>query len=268
LSAADRLERDEASEEELQTLLRGGSSLGGARPKAHVLDGAGRIAIAKFPSPSNDEWDVMRWESVTLALARQSGIRVPDSTLHEIDGKPVLVVSRFDRVGERRVGYASAMTMLEANDGDHGSYIEIADVIESQSPQATKDLQELWRRVAFSILVSNFDDHLQDHGFLRESSAGWSLSPAFDLNPDPRPGRGQLSTAIDLDDHDARIDPLLSVADMFRLDAHDASAILREVVVATTGWRDAARDAGLGSAALEQMEPAFEHEQAGEARAV
>jgi serine/threonine-protein kinase HipA len=262
LSAAESLERDEASEDELRTLLRGGSSLGGARPKAHVLDAYGRISIAKFPSPANDDWDVMRWESVTLQLARDSGIRVPDSALHVIDGQPVLVVRRFDRVRDQRVGYVSAMTMLEFNDGDRGSYVEIADVIEQFSPSATEDLRQLWRRAAFSVLVSNLDDHLRNHGFLRATSAGWSLSPAFDLNPDPRPGPRLLSTSIDYGEDEARVDTLMSVADYFRLDAPAARTVLKEVGGATGRWRSLAREAGLRDVDLEQMEPAFEHEQA------
>jgi serine/threonine-protein kinase HipA len=266
LSAADSLDRDEASEDELRTLLRGGSSLGGARPKAHVLDADGRISIAKFPSPANDDWDVMRWESVTLQLARDSGIRVPDSALHLIDGQPVLVVRRFDRVRDQRVGYVSAMTMLEFNDGDRGSYVEIADVIERFSPSATEDLRQLWRRAAFSVLVSNFDDHLRNHGFLRTTSAGWSLSPAFDLNPDPRPGPRLLSTSIDYGEDEARVDTLMSVADYFRLDASAAQTVLSEVGVATGKWRSLAREAGLRDVDLEQMEPAFEHEQAANVR--
>ena len=266
LSAADRLERDEASEEELRTLLRGGSSLGGARPKAHVLDADGRVSIAKFPSPANDDWDVMRWESVTLQLARDSGIHAPDSALHLIDGQPVLVLRRFDRVRDQRVGYVSAMTMLELNDGDRGSYVDIADVIERFSPSATEDLRQLWRRAAFSVLVSNFDDHLRNHGFLRTTSAGWTLSPAFDLNPDPRPGPRLLSTSIDYGEDEARVDTLMSVADYFRLDASTAETVLGEVGKATSRWRSRAREAGLRDADLEQMEPAFEHEQAAIAR--
>jgi serine/threonine-protein kinase HipA len=262
LRAADSLERDEASEDELRTLLRGGSSLGGARPKAHVLDADGRISIAKFPSPASDDWDVMRWESVTLQLARDSGIRVPDSALHLIDGQPVLVVRRFDRVRDQRVGYVSAMTMLEFNDGDRGTYVEIADVIERFSPSATEDLRQLWRRAAFSVLVSNFDDHLRNHGFLRTTSAGWSLSPAFDLNPDPRPGPRLLSTSIDYGEDEARVDTLMSVADYFRLDGSAARTVLKEVGAATAKWRLLAREAGLRDVDLEQMEPAFEHEQA------
>lgn len=262
LSASDRLERDEASEDELLTLLRGGSSLGGARPKAHVIDERGRIAIAKFPSPAKDEWDVMRWEAVALSLAQAAGIRVEDWTLHTIDGKAVLIVDRFDRAGDLRIGYVSAMTMLQADDGDHGSYLEIAEIIERHSPNAGQDLRQLWRRIAFSILISNTDDHLRNHGFLRSSTAGWKLSPAFDLNPDPRPGTKHLCTAIDLDDTLASIDTLMGVAEYFRLDSENARQVLDEVATATSRWRILATEAGLSRLAVEQMAPAFEHDQA------
>jgi len=265
LGAADRLERDEASEDELRMLLRGGSSLGGARPKAHVLDANGRVAIAKFPSPASDEWDVMRWEAVALALARAAGLRVPDSALNLIDAQPVLIVDRFDRAGDLRIGYVSAMTMLEAGDGDRGSYLEIADAIECHSPNVGEDLRQLWRRIAFSILISNTDDHLRNHGFLRNNSAGWTLSPAFDLNPDPSPGPKHLSTAVDLDDTTASVDMLMSVAEHFRLDENDARRVLGDVSDATSQWRAAAEEAGLDRAAIERMAPAFEHDQAARA---
>lgn len=260
LGAADRLERDEAAEEELRILLRGGSSLGGARPKAHVIDAEGRVAIAKFPSAA-DEWDVNRWEEVALRLARAAGVKVSDSRLHVIDGKSVLVVARFDRVGPVRVGYVSAMTMLEAVDGDRASYLEIADVIERNSPAARDDLRELWRRIAFSVLISNTDDHLRNHGFLRTSSAGWALAPAFDLNPDPAPGPKLLSTAIDFDDHAASIETLIGVAESFGLDGGEAQEILRSVSDATGRWRAVAEAVGCGRAEVERMAPAFEQAQ-------
>ena len=259
LGAAERLERDAESDEELETLLRGGSSLGGARPKAHVVDDQGRIAIAKFPSPANDEWDVMRWEALALTLARDARIRVPEHALHRIDGKSVLVVDRFDRDRSARIGYVSAMTMLERTDGERGSYLEIADVIVRHSPSATDELRELWRRMALSVLISNFDDHLRNHGFLRTSTAGWSLAPAFDLNPDPRPGERLLSTAIDFDDADASIGLLLDVAPEFRLDSAQALDTLAVVHAAVGRWRDAASDLGLGEDEIALMEPAFEH---------
>lgn len=268
LGAAERLERDEASEDELRLLLRDGSSLGGARPKAHVLDAGGRVSIAKFPSAASDDWDVMRWEAVALRLARAAGIRVEDWKLHVVDGKAVLIVERFDRAGALRIGYVSAMTMLEASDGDRASYLDIAEVIERHSPEAREDLRQLWRRIAFSVLISNTDDHLRNHGFLRTSSAGWALSPAFDLNPDPSPGPKRLSTAIDFDETTASIDALMSVASHFRLDDGQARRVLGEVSNATSEWRAAARGAGLDRAAVEQMAPAFEHDRAGRARQV
>jgi serine/threonine-protein kinase HipA len=264
LHAAERLERNEATEPELAALLRGGSSLGGARPKAHARDSAGRVAIAKFPSQT-DEWDVIRWEAVALELARAAGIDVPSSELHLIDAKPVLIVDRFDRDEDRRIGYASAMTMLERSDREGGSYLEIAEVIETSSPRASADLRELWRRMTFSVLISNFDDHLRNHGFLRSTTAGWSLSPAFDLNPDPRPGPRELNTTIDLDSADARVDLLISVAGEFRLDTEDAAAVLGEVSRAVARWRAVAAKLALNDEEIEGMEPAFEHAEAGRA---
>lgn len=262
LNATERLERDEADEPELKALLRGGSSLGGARPKAHVREQNGRVAIAKFPSEAKDEWDVMAWESVALTLAADAGIGVPHSSLHRVDGKSVLIVDRFDRAGELRIGYVSAMTMLEASDGDQGSYLEIADVIERNSPTTEKDLAELWRRIAFSVLISNTDDHLRNHGFLRSTSAGWSLSPAFDLNPDPEPGPKYLSTAIDLDDPSASIENLMGVTTYFRLGRSGALRILAEVVVACRSWRQTAASAGATGEEISLMRSAFETEQA------
>jgi len=259
LNASERLEREEADEEELRALLRGGSSLGGARPKAHVINAVGKLAIAKFPSPKDDH-EVIAWEAVAIALAREAGITVADWALEPIDEKRVLVVDRFDRVGDRRIGYVSAMTMLEARDGDRASYLDIADVAERVSPRATRDLTELWRRVAFTVLASNTDDHLRNHGFLRTSSDGWSLAPAFDLNPNPE-GPTELSTAIAFDDPIASIEVLVGVAEYFRLDVGKCQSILSEVLAATSAWRQQARRVGLGPQAIEDMDLAFDHEQ-------
>jgi serine/threonine-protein kinase HipA len=268
LSAVERIERDEEDAADLALLLRQGSSLGGARPKAHVMDAAGRVAIAKFPSASADEWNVMLWERVALQLAADSGINVPSNELIDVDGRAVLLVERFDRVDGQRIGYVSALTMLERADGESSSYLEIADVIERASPAATADLHELWRRIAFSILISNFDDHLRNHGFLRTSTSGWTLSPAFDLNPDPRPGHRELRTAIDFSDHDARPELLMSVSGEFRLAPDAARAILAEVSAATATWSSIARALGAGNDEIADMRPAFEHEAAQQARAL
>lgn len=262
LTSAERVDREEEDDEDLMALLKGGSSLGGARPKAHVIDENGRPAIAKFPKPSSDEWDVLRWEAVALQLARLAGLEVAINRLIEVSGRGVLIVDRFDRQGGLRVPYVSAMTMLEAVDGDSGSYLEIAEVIETHSPAATADLARLWRRIAFSILISNTDDHLRNHGFLRLSSAGWSLSPAFDLNPEPETGTRHLDTAIDFDETEAKIEVLMGVAPEFRLSEPEARKVLLEVGEATSSWRRVAEEHGLSRAAVEAMSPAFEHEEA------
>jgi serine/threonine-protein kinase HipA len=258
LAAAERLERDEAVDEDIRALVKGGSSLGGARPKAHVINADGRPAIAKFPSPANDDWDVMSWEAVALKLADAAGIRVPRNQLIQVSGHGVLIVDRFDREGGRRLGYASAMTMLDATDGDPRTYLEIVEAIEAESASPRDDMRELWRRVAFSILVSNTDDHLRNHAFLRRSTAGWSLSPAFDMNPDPEPGAKHLSTAIESGATEALIETLAGVAEFFDLGADDVSSVLGEVLEATAAWRRVAHDLGLTEREIEEMSPAFE----------
>jgi serine/threonine-protein kinase HipA len=266
LNAAEELERDEPTSEDLRLLLHGGSSLGGARPKAHVLDTKGRLAIAKFPSPQVDEWDVIRWEAATLTLAADAGITVPEHELHIIENRPVLVVRRFDRDASSRIGYLSAMSMLQAKDGGQASYLEIGQVLEERSSDAASDLRELWRRIVFTILISNTDDHLRNHGFLRTSTAGWSLSPAFDLNPNPEGGAKQLATAIDETNVQASLATALEVADLFRISETQAREIVGEVSNATARWRDVARATGLSGYELERLEPAFEHEQSAAAR--
>ncbi|WP_225438097.1 type II toxin-antitoxin system HipA family toxin [Candidatus Frankia nodulisporulans] len=235
LRAVDRVRAQGDVDRDLADLIDAGSSLGGARPKAAVRDTSGRLSIAKFPRAASDEWDVAGWEEVQLRLARRAGLAVAESELLTVAGRHVLLLSRFDRIGGRRLGFVSALTMLEASDGDLRSYLEIAEVIERHSPRAGADLRELYRRIVFSVLTGNTDDHLRNHAFLRERD-GWVLSPAYDLNPNPdNPAR--LSTAIDLDDTDASIDIALSVGSYFRLSPPRARALVREVENATAGWR-------------------------------
>jgi serine/threonine-protein kinase HipA len=259
LDIAERVESGTADFGDLNRLFRAGSSLGGARPKAHVIDSDGRIAIAKFPSASSDTWNVMAWEKVSLDLARRAGIAVPDSRLIRIGNRTVLIVDRFDRQGTDRIGYASAMTMLEASDGDQRSYLEIAQVIEEQSPAVTDELRQLWRRICFTILISNTDDHLRNHGFLHERAESWRLSPAFDMNPNPAPGPKELSTAVDFNDFHASIDTLMGIAEYCRMDAREAVDVLAQVTSAVGHWRTTAISQGLPQAEIEKMEPAFEH---------
>jgi serine/threonine-protein kinase HipA len=258
LDLAARADSDTADLADLQRLIRVGSSLGGARPKAHVLDNNGRIAIAKFPSANHDTWNVMAWEKVALDLAERSGIDVPPSRLLNLAGRNVLVIDRFDRTSTAdRIGYVSAMTMLEASDGDQRSYLEIAEVIENSSARATAELHQLWRRIVLSVLISNTDDHLRNHGFLHERGDVWRLAPAFDLNPNPAPGLKYLSTAIGDADDSASLSSALSVAEYFRLSEAQARATMREVAAAVSRWRHVAGLHQLPASEIAAMEPAF-----------
>ena len=264
LGASTKLEDDVETDAELRLLLDAGSSLGGARPKAHVTD-SGKLFIAKFPRPTRDAWSVIVWEQIALEMAAAGGIVVSPSCLVDVAGHAVLLVERFDRAdGHQRIGYVSALTMLEARDNDRRSYTEIAEVIETTSPQTTKDLRELWRRVAFSILISNADDHLRNHGFLRVGP-GWILSPAFDLNPAPD-AVGFLSTAIETPrDRRADIALLVNWAEYFRVT--DPAGELRRLLAATDTWRERAKHYGVASETA-RLAPAFEHEQRDVARRI
>jgi len=258
LRAADEVEAGAPISQQMRDLFDAGSSLGGARPKASVVKADGTLAIAKFPRET-DDWDVIGWEKVELDLAARSGLTVAASELIKIGRRHVLLVDRFDRVGERRLGYASALTLLEASDGDSRSYVEIAEVIEQVSDSVEADLAQLYRRMSFSVLTANTDDHLRNHGFLR-GRTGWILSPAFDLNPDPiQVGRSR--TSIDLGRGDATVDALMSVAGYFRLSDPDARRIITEVEAGTRDWRALAAIYELPPKDIDLMTRAFESEQ-------
>jgi len=258
LDLATRAEADEADLPDLQRLVRVGSSLGGARPKAHVRDTNGRLAIAKFPSSNHDTWNVMAWEKVALDLAAASGIEVAPSRLLDLAGRSVLVTERFDRTAEdARIGYVSAMTMLEASDGDQRSYLEIGEVIEQTSARASQELRQLWLRIVFSVLISNADNHLRNHGFLHERGDVWRLAPAFDLNPDPAPGPTYLSTSVEDGDDVASVSATLAVAGYFRLSPEQGQAQLRRVAKAVGRWPVVAQSHGLSSSEIARMAPAF-----------
>jgi len=263
LNASEALERDDPTSEQLRLLLRGGSSLGGARPKAHVIGTDGRPAIAKFPSPKNDDWDIIRWEYVALQLARQAGITTADHQLERVDGKPVIILRRFDRRADgERIGYISAMTLLSAGDGQTFDYLDIGQQIEADSDRPTEDLRELWTRAAYGRLISNTDDHLRNHGFLR-GPAGWRLSPAFDINPNPQ--REAFATTFATDDTGS-LAALLDNAELFRLDTAAVASTLARLTSATDQWEKTALRHGLSSAATAQMAPAFESAAREEAR--
>jgi serine/threonine-protein kinase HipA len=259
MRAAERLESEGTFDRDIADLIDAGSSLGGARPKAAITDASGRLTIAKFPRAGSDQWDAPAWEEVQLRLARRAGVTVAESELLPVAGRHVLLVDRFDRRDGQRIGFASALTMLEAGDGERRSYLEIGEIIERHSPRADGDLRQLFRRIVFSILTANTDDHLRNHAFLRERD-GWLLSPAYDLNPSPdSPSR--LTTAIDIDDDAASIETAMSVSGYFRLPARDAAAIVTDVEGATAGWQRVAADLGLPKAQVVRMADAYESDQ-------
>lgn len=260
LAATGRLERDRETDADLALLLAPGTSLGGARPKATVVDAAGCLHVAKFPKV-DDEWPVVTWEAVALTIAGRAGVSVPPWRLETIGRKRVLLIERFDRSAGRRIPFMSAMTALDADDhGEQRSYLEIVDVLRQAGSRPEEDAGELWRRIVFGILVSNTDDHLRNHGFLRDSS-GWRLSPAFDLNPCPVDVRRRShALAIDEQDPTSSLELALSVAPRFGLSARDAERLAREVGAAVRTWRVVAGSLGLTPAQCRRMESAFEHE--------
>lgn len=241
----------------LKKLLDAGTgSLGGARPKASVQD-EGEMAIAKFPH-QGDQWTVIAWEAALLQMAGTAGIAVPKHQLVRVGGTdPVLVLDRFDRDGERRIGYASAMTMLQQSDGAHGDYLDLLDVIDENSEDPKADREELFRRIAFNIAVNNTDDHLRNHGFVRRRS-GWRVSPAFDVNPNPDTG-AERNTAVDgaTTREDAMV-ALLGAAEYF-VPTGQRDTILASVVNALDTWRDAADACRIPQAEVELFAPLLDN---------
>lgn len=260
LSAAERLADDKENDEDLRLLVAPGSSLGGTRPKASIRDRKGNLALAKFPS-KQDDINIVLWEAVALSLAGRAGIAVPKWQVERIDGSPVILIQRFDRAAGRRVPFLSAMSMLGANDNEMRSYLEIADALRQYGAAAKEDLAQLWRRIVFSVLISNMDDHLRNHGFLYEGQGGWRLSPAYDLNPVPIDVRPRvLSLAIDLNDPTASIELALETAEYYGLKPSEATSMAGQVASSVSGWRAEAARLKVDAHEIERMASAFEHD--------
>jgi serine/threonine-protein kinase HipA len=256
LDAARRIERDEDGDEDLALLVAPGSSLGGARPKASVLDQHGRLSIAKFPRDA-DEYSVERWEWVAMQLAHASGVQIPDVELLEVAGKQVLLSRRFDRAHGERVHFASALTLLGLRDGDRASYPEMAEILQREGSQPRADCEQLFRRMVLNIVIANVDDHLRNHGFLRRAS-GWTLSPAFDLNPTPADVRPRvLSTNVTLDDATGSLLAAREAATYFGLGSSAADEIIRQVQAGVSRWREVARASGASQRECQRMQSAF-----------
>ncbi len=260
LSASQRFIEEKDTDEDLRLLIAPGSSLGGARPKASVRDKDGQLAIAKFPR-AGDEIDTVVWERVAFALAEKAGIAVPSVRLETVAKEPVLLLRRFDRNGARRIPFLSAMSMLGAKDNEQRSYLEMVDALRQQGAAPKEDIEALWRRLVFNILISNSDDHLRNLGFLYEGVEGWRLSPAYDLNPMPVDLKPRvLSTAITEDDATASLPLAMEVAGYFDLDKARAKAIAGEVGRTVAKWRNEAARCGMGETEIQRMATAFEHD--------
>lgn len=260
LQITERILRDEETDEDLQLIFAPGSSLGGARPKASVIDQYGHLSIAKFPKET-DEYSIETWEEIALRLADKAGIVTPNHELVRVAGKAVLLSRRFDRLGAVRIPFLSAMSMTGSIDGERGSYPEIVDALAQNGAQAREDAESLYRRMVFNVFVSNVDDHLRNHGFLWFGTSGWSLAPAYDLNPTPTDMKARiLTTNIDLDEGTCSLDLVESAAEYFGLPMAKARVTIREVADATGNWRAVATEIGARPAEINRMASAFEHD--------
>ena len=259
--ASRQFENDESGLEQkwINQLIKPGSSLGGARPKATVLDTKGNLWIAKFPS-KHDDVNVGAWEKVTHDLARLCGLDVPESMLIDFSKYgSTFLVRRFDRNGSSRVHFASAMTMLGKTDGasaaDGSSYLELVSFLKSNGADPKKDLVELWKRIVFNMAVSNTDDHMRNHGFILKAD-GWHLSPLYDVNPVP--AGDELSLCVNEDDASISLNLALEIAPYCGINAKDATAMAEKILkTVRENWNRLATEYGLSRSAQEYMRPAF-----------
>lgn len=260
MSASRAVETETETAADLAYLRGRATSLGGLRPKCTVIDDDGMLAIGKFPSV-RDERSVTKGEVLAMTMAEAAGVVAAKARIVDSDGVPVALIRRFDRTLDgRRLMYVSAATLLGAEAGaQEHSYTEIVDALRVNGAAAQADIEELWRRMAYSILITNVDDHLHNHGFLHAERGLWRLAPAFDLNPFPDKAR-ELKTWVSAEaGPEATIDALMSVIAYFRISARRAKEILREVEHAVGGWREAGRALGMSDRDLESYADAFEH---------
>ena len=247
------------SEKWLNQLIRPGSSLGGARPKATVIDPNEQLWIAKFPS-KNDENDSGAWEMITHDLAEICGLHVPEAKLEKFSNLgSTYLVKRFDRILSKRIHFASAMTLLGKTDGasaaDGTSYLDIAAFIKSYGAQPKQDLIELWKRIVFNMAVSNTDDHLRNHAFIFTEN-GWRLSPLYDVNPVPY--GDELSLNVDEEDNSINIDLVIQTAVRFGISETDATTYAKDILtIVKENWEKRATALGLSRRLIEEMRPAF-----------
>ncbi len=259
--AAKNFENDEGDDNVkkwLAVLMAPGSSLGGARPKANILDQNKDLWIAKFPS-KNDTIDKAAWEFLAYQLALKAGVHMSPSKIDIITGTfNTFFTKRFDREEGERVHFASAMTMTGNTEDtirdNPGSYLELAEFIQNHGAMVNENLEQLWRRIVFNIAVSNTDDHLRNHGFIL-TSKGWVLSPAYDLNPSI--DKDGLALNIDMDNNALDYDLAKSVGDYFRLDDDQMNRIIEEVTTVVKKWDALATKCGIPKSEQQIMSKAF-----------
>lgn len=250
----------EISAEEMQALAGAGGS-GGARPKANVRDGE-TLWLAKFTSV-HDQQPIERVEVATLRLARACGIRTPEVRLELTDTPfPVALIQRFDRRGTARIPYISARTALGKTGTELGSYTEIVDFMRANAADPQADFGELFLRLIFTILVSNKDDHLKNHGFLYVGSGRWRLSPVFDVNPAPDRNPHLETAILEGGAHDRSIRLALEACEFFEIAEADARRMIRETALRISdGWREVLRQVGVSGTLAREYEAAFVNEQ-------
>jgi serine/threonine-protein kinase HipA len=261
--ASRAVERGQETAEDLRYLQGKGTSLGGMRPKCTLVDEDGRLAIGKFPSV-NDTRSVTRGEVLALKLAARAGIDAAPARIVVLGDVPVAVIRRFDRdEADGRIPYQSAASLLQASHDEDRSYTEIADAIRSYGHAPVEDLRQLWRRLVLNLLITNVDDHLQNHGFLHVEHGLWRLAPAFDINPFPDKERESKTWLSEKDGPITDVPMLLNRAPYFALDKKQALAVLGEVYAAVLNWRQLAVGPGVGlrAAELDDFALAFGHEQ-------
>lgn len=257
--AAQQVETNDSDDPDylkwLYMLMSPGSSLGGARPKASVVDDANHLWIAKFPS-KHDDYDIAVWEFLAYQLALKAGIVMAPCRIEKFKSHHhTFLTQRFDRTESSRLHFTSALTQLRYYDGDYdASYLELAQFLTEHGSNTKNDLAQLWRRIVFNIAVSNTDDHLRNHGFIYQKG-GWALSPAYDINP-VTPASG-LHLNITDDDNSLNYDIAMEVIDFFQLEERVAVKIKEEVLASVRQWESVAKRMGINRNQQQLMSPAF-----------
>jgi len=254
-------ERDTATRSQHVLLLQTGQLLGGSRPKASLVDTDGSLLVAKFPS-ATDTHDMQRWEGLALGMARDCGIDVPDFRVVSVEGERVLLMRRFDRAprGGERIPFISMLGLLNARDNKSQSYLDMAEVVRRIGARPVDDLVQLWRRALFTVLISDKDNHLRNHGMVLHPT-GWRLAPAYDMNPEAEKVLPRV-LAISLDGVDDRaiVTPLFDHCEEFGLRLGEARAIARDMAQVVRNWREYAKRLRLPEREMRTLAPAFEHE--------